>query len=210
MLTPAGVRSIASVPQLTTGVVVTGVAAQYTLPTEQVLPPKSGMSPDVPEVAPVAEAPALPRLPRELGAALDEQATISAALLASHIAIERRSFIDGLWPIRCAIMRAGTDFTECELSIDQSHEGYDRIVQSMAPHASEDCLSVSTCCNPRPDTSLSSIPSRVEGRLYLPSQASICTRLRIALRALRVLEKQPDDTVAAPLHTSALRIPALQ
>lgn len=40
--------------------------------------------------------------------------------------------------------------------------------------------------------------------LYLPPRASKLTRLRVAVRALRVLEKQPDHTVAAPVLSASL------
>ncbi|MET0384936.1 MAG: Coq4 family protein [Polyangiales bacterium] len=50
----------------------------------------------------------------------------------------------------------------------------------------------------------SSPTSRPEDGLYLPENAGWFTRLRVAVRALRVLEKQPDDSVAAPLLTASL------
>lgn len=46
--------------------------------------------------------------------------------------------------------------------------------------------------------------ARVEDGLYLPEGASWWTRLRVALRALRVLEKRPDDTVAQPVFNASL------
>lgn len=46
--------------------------------------------------------------------------------------------------------------------------------------------------------------SRKEDGLYLPEGASLWTRLRTAVRALRVLEKHPDDPVAAALLNAAL------
>jgi len=46
--------------------------------------------------------------------------------------------------------------------------------------------------------------SRAEDGLYLPEGASIFTRLRTAARALRVLEKHPDDPVAAALLNAGL------
>jgi ubiquinone biosynthesis protein COQ4 len=52
--------------------------------------------------------------------------------------------------------------------------------------------------------SFSSPTARVEDGLYLPEGASVFTRLRVAIRALRVLEKKPDDSVAAPLFNASL------
>lgn len=46
--------------------------------------------------------------------------------------------------------------------------------------------------------------ARIEDGLYLPEDASVFTRLRVAVRALRVLEKRPDDTVAAPVLNASL------
>lgn len=46
--------------------------------------------------------------------------------------------------------------------------------------------------------------TRMEDGLFLPERASVLTRLRVAVRALRVLEKRPDDTVAAPVLNASL------
>ncbi len=46
--------------------------------------------------------------------------------------------------------------------------------------------------------------SRVADGLFLPEGASLFTRLRVALRALGVLEKDPGDSVAAPLLNACL------
>ncbi|MFO0563155.1 MAG: Coq4 family protein [Polyangiales bacterium] len=46
--------------------------------------------------------------------------------------------------------------------------------------------------------------ARIEDGLFLPDDASVLTRLRVAVRALRVLEKRPDDTVAAPVLNASL------
>ena len=50
----------------------------------------------------------------------------------------------------------------------------------------------------------SSPTSRIEDGLFLPEGASLFTRLRVAVRALKVLEKRPDDSVAAPLFNASL------
>lgn len=50
----------------------------------------------------------------------------------------------------------------------------------------------------------SSPTARPEDGLFLPENPSVFTRLRLAIRALRVLEKHPDDTVAAPLLNASL------
>lgn len=46
--------------------------------------------------------------------------------------------------------------------------------------------------------------SRVEDGLVLPDGASVLTRLRLAIRALRVLDKRPDDHVAASLFNASI------
>jgi ubiquinone biosynthesis protein COQ4 len=46
--------------------------------------------------------------------------------------------------------------------------------------------------------------SRVADGLFLPEGASLLTRLRVAVRALKVLEKDAGDTVAAPLLNACL------
>ncbi|MEN9797645.1 MAG: hypothetical protein RL653_1341, partial [Pseudomonadota bacterium] len=48
-------------------------------------------------------------------------------------------------------------------------------------------------------SAFSSPTSRNEDGLYLPENASWFTRLRVSVRALKILEKQPDDGIAAPL-----------
>lgn len=50
----------------------------------------------------------------------------------------------------------------------------------------------------------SSPTSRAEDGLVLPDGASFFTRLVVAVRALKVLEKKPDDGIAAPLFNAAL------
>jgi len=50
----------------------------------------------------------------------------------------------------------------------------------------------------------SSPTSRIEDGLFLPEGASLFTRLRVAVRALKVLEKRPDDGIAAPLFNASL------
>lgn len=50
----------------------------------------------------------------------------------------------------------------------------------------------------------SSPVSRASDGLHLPEGASLLKRLSVAARALRVLEKQPDDPVAAALLNGAL------
>lgn len=50
----------------------------------------------------------------------------------------------------------------------------------------------------------SSPTARPEDGLVLPEGAGWFTRLRVAIRALRVLEKQPDDGIAAPLFNASL------
>lgn len=50
----------------------------------------------------------------------------------------------------------------------------------------------------------SSPTSRIEDGLFLPEGASLFTRLRVAVRALKVLEKPPDDGIAAPLFNASL------
>lgn len=51
---------------------------------------------------------------------------------------------------------------------------------------------------------LSAPTSRIEDGLVLPEGASVFTRLRVAIRALKVLEKQPDDGVAAPVFNASI------
>ncbi|OJH41714.1 Coq4 family protein [Cystobacter ferrugineus] len=51
---------------------------------------------------------------------------------------------------------------------------------------------------------VSSPTSRIEDGLFLPEGASLFTRLRVAVRALKVLEKRPDDGIAAPLLNASL------
>jgi ubiquinone biosynthesis protein COQ4 len=51
---------------------------------------------------------------------------------------------------------------------------------------------------------LSSPPSRPEDGLHLPERANVLTRLRIGYRALRILEKKPDDSVAAPVLNASI------
>jgi len=46
--------------------------------------------------------------------------------------------------------------------------------------------------------------SRIEDGLFLPEGASLLTRLRVAIRALKVLEKHPDDSVAAPVFNASI------
>lgn len=50
----------------------------------------------------------------------------------------------------------------------------------------------------------SSPTARIEDGLFLPDDASWFTRLRVAIRALKVLEKKADDGIAAPLFNAAL------
>lgn len=50
----------------------------------------------------------------------------------------------------------------------------------------------------------SSPTARIEDGLFLPEDANWFTRLRVAIRALKVLEKRADDGVAAPLFNAAL------
>lgn len=57
---------------------------------------------------------------------------------------------------------------------------------------------------PSASSQFSSPVSRVEAGLYLPEGASIFRRLTTAVRALRVLEKHPDDPVAAALLNAGL------
>lgn len=52
--------------------------------------------------------------------------------------------------------------------------------------------------------------SRVEDGLYLPERPSLFTRLKVAFRALRVLEKAPDDPIAAPVFNAAIDGPVFQ
>lgn len=52
--------------------------------------------------------------------------------------------------------------------------------------------------------SFSSPTARIEDGLFLPEGASLFTRLRVAVRALKVLEKRPDDGIAAPLFNASL------
>ena len=54
-------------------------------------------------------------------------------------------------------------------------------------------------------TAASAAPtSRPEDGLYLPEGASLFTRLRLAVRALKILEKKPDDFVAAALFNASV------
>ncbi len=46
--------------------------------------------------------------------------------------------------------------------------------------------------------------ARIEDGLVLPEGASLPTRLRLAIRALRVLDKKPDDPVAAALFNASI------
>lgn len=46
--------------------------------------------------------------------------------------------------------------------------------------------------------------ARVEDGLFLPENPSVFTRIRVGIRALKVLEKRPDDGVAAPLFNAAI------
>lgn len=52
--------------------------------------------------------------------------------------------------------------------------------------------------------SFSSPTARVEDGLYLPENAGVFTRFRVAVRALKVLEKKPDDPIAAPLVNASV------
>lgn len=52
--------------------------------------------------------------------------------------------------------------------------------------------------------------ARLEDGLYLPEGASRLTRLRLAVRALRVLEKKPDDFVAAVVFNASVDTPIFQ
>lgn len=54
------------------------------------------------------------------------------------------------------------------------------------------------------DGLFSSPTSRAEDGLFLPEGASFPTRLRVAIRCLRVLDKKPDDPVAQPLFNASL------
>ena len=58
--------------------------------------------------------------------------------------------------------------------------------------------------NPSASSQFSAPVSRAEDGLYLPEGASIFRRLRTAVTALRVLEKHPDDPVAAALLNAGL------
>lgn len=46
--------------------------------------------------------------------------------------------------------------------------------------------------------------ARAEDGLVLPENASAFTRFRVAIRALKVLEKKPDDGVAAPVFNASI------
>lgn len=50
----------------------------------------------------------------------------------------------------------------------------------------------------------STAPSQLESDLYLPADASVFTRLRVAYKALRALEKVQDDPVAGALLSAGL------
>lgn len=52
--------------------------------------------------------------------------------------------------------------------------------------------------------------SRAEDGLYLPEHPSLLTRFKVAFTALRVLEKKPDDPVAAPVFNAAIDGPVFQ
>lgn len=54
------------------------------------------------------------------------------------------------------------------------------------------------------NTQFSAPVSRAEDGLYLPEGASVFKRLQTAVRALKVLEKHPDDPVAAALLNAGL------
>ncbi len=56
----------------------------------------------------------------------------------------------------------------------------------------------------QPSTQFSAPVSRAEDGLYLPEGASLFKRLQTAVRALKVLEKHPDDPVAAALLNAGL------
>lgn len=60
------------------------------------------------------------------------------------------------------------------------------------------------------ESKFSSPISRAEDGLYLPEQPSLLTRFKVALRALRVLEKHPDDPVAASVFNAAIDGPVFQ
>jgi ubiquinone biosynthesis protein COQ4 len=51
---------------------------------------------------------------------------------------------------------------------------------------------------------LSTAPSRLADGLYLPADAGIVTRLRVAYKALRTLEKAQDDPIAGALMNASL------
>lgn len=57
---------------------------------------------------------------------------------------------------------------------------------------------------PSASSQFSSPVARAEDGLYLPEGASVFRRLRTAVTALRVLEKHPDDPVAAALLNAGL------
>lgn len=46
--------------------------------------------------------------------------------------------------------------------------------------------------------------ARIEDGLVLPEGAGVLTRLRLAIRALKILEKTPDDGIAAPLFNATI------
>ena len=50
----------------------------------------------------------------------------------------------------------------------------------------------------------SAVPTSLADGTYLPAEASTITRLRVAYRALRALEKAQDDPVAAALMNASL------
>lgn len=52
--------------------------------------------------------------------------------------------------------------------------------------------------------------SRVEEGLYLPERPSLFTRLKVAFNALKVLDKRPDDPIAAPVFNAAIDGPVFQ
>lgn len=55
-----------------------------------------------------------------------------------------------------------------------------------------------------PPVHFSAPTARLDDGLFLPENPSVFTRLKVGVRALRVLEKKPDDTVAAPVLNASI------
>jgi ubiquinone biosynthesis protein COQ4 len=60
------------------------------------------------------------------------------------------------------------------------------------------------------ESSFSSPVSRVEDGLYLSETPTLFERLKVAVKALKILEKQPDDPIAPALFNAAIDGPIFQ